>query len=582
LNNPHRKPREVGTISSGPIEDKDLRTKAHRAVRRIFSGRLETTTAGNNTIAISKAATGSGRDSKWTRNTAGNNRAKGKLGWDELGGEYLHFTLHKENKDTMEAIYFMATQLKFNTKNFQFAGTKDRRAVTVQRVCLYRAQVDRLAGLNRVLRGAKVGDFKYEPRGLALGDLQGNEFCITLRDCHFPGEEGLTFDQKLNNAKNLLGIAITAFKEHGFINYYGLQRFGSFATSTDEIGVKLLQEDLEGAIKLILSYSPTILATAKGETEDTKISSDDRNRALALYMWHSGSASVKDILDKMPRKFSTESNLIRHLGTQRRGEKIYERDYQGALNNIQRNMRLMYVHAYQSLVWNTVAGKRWQLHGSKVIEGDLVIMADGETDGKDAEEEIDELGEVIIQPGADDSAAIDGDFTRARPLSKEEAESGKYTIDDVVLPLPGWDISYPPNEIGAFYKEFMGSAKGGHLDPYNMRRKWKDISLSGGYRKLIAKAAPDMSGEVRSYKAENEQLVETDLERLNKTTAATNRGSASTENPIDPASEVGEEKIAVIMRLQLGSSQYATMALRELMKSGGMKSYKADFGGRGG
>jgi tRNA pseudouridine13 synthase len=569
-------------VSSGTIEDKDLRTQAHRAVRRIFSSRLETTTEGNNAIVISKAALSSGRDSKWTRNTAGNNRAKGKLGWDELGGEYLHFTLHKENKDTMEVIYFMATQLKFNTKNFQFAGTKDRRAVTVQRISLYRAQVDRLAGLNKVLRGAKVGDFKYEPTGLSLGDLQGNEFCITLRDCQFPDEEGLDIDQKLIHAKKLLGIAITAFEQKGFINYYGLQRFGSFATSTDAVGIKLLQEDLQGAVKLILSYSPSILATARGETENTKVSSDDRNRALALHMWHTGRAGVKEILDKMPRKFSTESNLIRHLGTQRRGEKIYQRDYQGALNNIQRNMRLMYVHAYQSLVWNTVAGRRWELHGSKVIEGDLIIMGDGETDGKDAEQDVDELGEVIIQPGADDSAAIDGDFTRARPLSKEEAEGGKYTIEDVVLPLPGWDILYPSNEIGAFYKEFMGSEKGGHLDPNNMRRKWKDVSLSGGYRKLIAKAAPGMSWEVKPYKAENEQLVETDLERMNKTTSEVNNGFPPIEKPTVPVPGDEEGKIALVLRMQLGSSQYATMALRELMKSGGMKSYKADFGGRGG
>jgi tRNA pseudouridine13 synthase len=570
----------LGTISSGIIEDKDIRTKAHRAVRRIFSGRLETTTVENNKISISKAATGSGRDSRWTRNTAGNNRAKGKLGWDELGGEYLHFTLHKENKDTMEAIYFMATQLKFNTKNFQFAGTKDRRAVTVQRISLYRAQADRLAGLNRVLRGAKVGDFKYEPTGLALGDLQGNEFCITLRDCHFPGEEDLNFEQKLTNAKRLLGIAVTAFQERGFLNYYGLQRFGSFATSTDEVGLKLLQEDLEGAIKLILTYSPSILATANGENIDTTISSDDRNRALALHMWHTGSSSVKEILERMPRKFSTESNLIRHLGTQRHGQKIYERDFQGALNNIQRNMRLMYVHAYQSLVWNTIAGKRWELHGSKVIEGDLIIMGDAETG--DGEQEVDELGEVIVQPGADDSAAIDGDFTRARPLTKDEAESGRYTIEDIVLPLPGWDILYPPNEIGAFYQEFMGSAKGGRLDPNNMRRKWKDISLSGGYRKLLAKPIRHMSYDVRSYTAENEQLVETDLERLSKATASAGDVVTATETTTEPQVSAEEKKIAVILRLQLGSSQYATMALRELMKSGGVKSYKADFGGRGG
>jgi tRNA pseudouridine13 synthase len=574
LAQPDRKAKELGHVTSEEIEDKDDRTKAHRAVRRIFSNLMETTTEDNNTISISKAFVDS---RKWTRNTAGSERAKGKLGWQELGGEYLHFTIHKENKDTMEVMHFLASQLKFNIKNFQFAGTKDRRAVTVQRASVYRVQADRLAALNKSLRNARIGDFKYENTGLALGDLKGNEFCITLRDCHFPGDEGLKFDERLENAKQLVSRAISEFQQNGFINYYGLQRFGSFSTGTHEVGTKLLQEDLEGAIKLILDYSPGVLAAAQGEIgHNTTISSDDRNRALALHMWKNGH-SANDVIQKMPRKFSAEANIIRHLGREKRGVKTNSKDWQGALSTVQRNLRLMYVHAYQSLVWNVVAGHRWELYGEKVVEGDLVLVGDKAEPDSGPMQEVDELGEVIIQPGVDDSAATDGDFARARPLSKAEAESGGYTIEDVVLPLPGWDIKYPSNEVGAFYKEFMGSARGGGLDPNNMRRKWKDVSLSGGYRKLIAKAGAAMEWEVRSYTSVSEQLVETDLERLGKVLGT----GVAQPKPDDQTGEVGEvaeeKKLAVVLKMQLGSSTYATMALRELMKAGGVKSYKADF-----
>jgi tRNA pseudouridine13 synthase len=280
---------------------------------------------------------------------------------------------------------------------------------------------------------------------------------------------------------------------------------------------------------------------------------------------------------------------------EKKGEKVRDRDFQGAMQAVQRNMRLMYVHAYQSLVWNTVAGRRWENYGSKVIEGDLVIIGD-KREGRKAEEEVDEDGEAIVRPSAADSAAKDGDFTRARPLTKAEAESGKFDIFDVVLPLPGWDVVYPKNEIGDFYKEFMGSEQGGGLDPYDMRRKWKDYSLSGGYRKLLSRPADGMTFEVRGYDEENDQLVETDLERLEKARKQNGMNGKVEEEDVKkedgdvemkddgelPVAKVdGDKFIAVILRLKLGSSQYATMALRELLKAGGLKSFKADFTGRG-
>jgi len=177
----------------------------------------------------------------------------------------------------------------------------------------------------------------------------------------------------------------------------------------------------------------------------------------------------------------------------------------------------MYVHAYQSLVWNFAASERWKRYGSKVIKGDLVIV-DTQA-GKDAvkKDEVDENGEIIVHPAADDVAVNHDDiYERARPLSTEEAESGQYTIFDIVLPTPGYDIEYPDNDIGDFYKEFMMSERGGGLDPADMRRKQKDFSLSGSYRKLLAQVGKDLNFEIKKYYDENEQLVETDYEKIKK------------------------------------------------------------------
>jgi tRNA pseudouridine13 synthase len=160
-----------------------------------------------------------------------------------------------------------------------------------------------------------------------------------------------------------------------------------------------------------------------------------------------------------------------------------------------------------------------------------------------------------------------------------------------VLPQPGFDVEYPKNDIGDFYKDFMGSEKGGGLDPHNMRRGWREVSLSGGYRKFLARPLKPVEFDVYKYVKEDQQFVETDLQRLRQASgeAIQSDRTANGDSKKDVEMEDGEEKeeekeekkLAVVIKLQLASSQYATMALRELMKAGGVKAYKPEFmGGR--
>ena len=548
------------------------------------------------------------------RTSANNNRNQGrtqsqwkKPSWEELGGDYLHFTLCKENKDTMESISWLSKELKTKPGIFQFAGTKDRRAVTVQRVSVYRILADRMISAGRSLRNAKIGNFEYRSSALQLGELSGNEFVVTLRDCDFHYPMPMDCKTIVEGARSIIGAATKHLSERGFINYYGLQRFGTFSTSTSEVGLKLLQGDFKAAVDAILHFGPTSLDGAQDLRSTTdKISREDHARACAI---HSFTTTGNVDLYALPRKYSAESNIIRHLS--RTGQR---NDYLGALQTIQRNLRLMYVHAYQSLVWNMAASERWKRFGSAVAEGDLVLIDEHEDKTKQSfkTEEVDEAGETIIQPSAEDRASDPEDlFTRARPLSKDEADSGTYTIFDVVLPTPGYDIKYPANEMHEFYKDFMASERGGRLDPHDMRRKWKDLSLSGSYRKFLARPSQDISFDVRVYNDENEQFVETDLDRLSKgihenINDVHNNAwkSEPTEMNSDRKhpdhlnnevlcelsdSETGgvrlsgglykDFKIAVILRFQLGTSQYATVALRELMKLGGVRTHKPEFSG---
>ena len=576
LKSPDAKAKTYGKVQSEPMADRELRTQTHQALRRIFSSKLESQTDADGAMWIAAAANQKSRG-QYNREQNARGQQKGKLKWEDLGGEYLHFSIYKENKDTMEVMSFLARQLKAGSKTFDFAGTKDKRAVTVQRASAYRVFADRMQQVGRTLRNASLGDYEYKPHKLELGDLTGNEFVITLRECEIPGNEGMSMDEKIKAANQVVGDAVDSFTKRGYLNYYGLQRFGTFSTRTDTVGVKILQGDFKGACDAILYYSPEVLAAARSpdepESSGDRVSREDRARADAIDMFRNG-GQINASLDILPRKFSAESNLIRHLGKRKS-----HHEYFGGLMMIPRNLRLMYVHAYQSLVWNFAAGKRWELYGDKVVEGDLVMVDEHITAEPAAEEEVDEAGEVVVRPAAEDSAATtDSVFRRARALTAEEAASGKYTIYDVVLPQPGYDILYPANAMTDFYKTFMASEQGGGLDPFNMRRPQKDFSLSGSYRKFIVKPGPDCSYKVEAYARDEEQFVETDWQKIQGRKAeGTGDGEESKMDVAQGAGEV-KDKIAVILKLQLGSSQYATMALRELMR-GGVKTYKADFSG---
>ncbi|KAJ6104754.1 hypothetical protein N7523_011074 [Penicillium sp. IBT 18751x] len=561
MSSPKLKPGELPKITVA-VSDRDLRTKIHQAIRRIFNSQLESSTDGEGFLAVSAAPNRFKRNAQGHR---GGGKGGNRVNWDELGGPYLHFTIYKENKDTMEVLSFIARTLKMNPKNFQFAGTKDRRGATAQRACVLRVQAERLAGLNKTLRNAVLGDFEYRKEGLDLGDLYGNEFVITLRDCEFPGLNKDNPQAAVAQASELVGTSMKNLHQRGYFNYYGLQRFGTFSTRTDTIGVKILQDDYKGAVEGILHYPSHVLAAAlEGDSSTALISTDDKSRAEAIHLFET-TGNVNEALNKLPRKFSAESNVIRHLGRAKN-------DYIGALQTIPRNLRLMYVHAYQSLVWNFAASERWRLYGDKVVEGDLVIVhehrdKDAKSDDAEPASTVDADGEIIVVPqGADSAYAAEDAFTRARALTAEEVASGKYNIFDVVLPQPGFDVIYPANKMTDFYRTFMGSEQGGGLDPFNMRRKWKDASLSGGYRKLLSRMGADYSFDVKLYSEDLEQFVQTDLDKL----------QSSSETPKEAVNAVTGDKLAVILKFQLGSSQYATMALRELTK-GKVREWKPDM-----
>lgn len=122
----------------------------------------------------------------------------------------------------------------------------------------------------------------------------------------------------------------------------------------------------------------------------------------------------------------------------------------------------MYIHAYQSLIWNEMVSRRIKEFGLGLKQGDLVY-----TDNKALTEIIgDELTEQIDEDNDEDNDTLNQNQndnkesenlsrfrTMVKPLTQEDINSGCYSIFDVVMPLPGFDITYPTNECNQWYEE---------------------------------------------------------------------------------------------------------------------------------
>ncbi|RCI11581.1 hypothetical protein L249_7160 [Ophiocordyceps polyrhachis-furcata BCC 54312] len=607
-------------VKSEAISDKFKRGRIHGEIRRIFKSAIETSTEDSGAIIAYRASSRKGKR---------RNRGARGQGRDKPSGEYLHFTLYKDNRDTLDAVNQIARMLRVKPQLIGYAGTKDKRASTTQRCSLRHANQRALAGANGKLWGMATGDYDYRNEPIHLGDLLGNEFVITIKSCRLvvvdndknsvdDAQTPLSTEKLKALLQEHAQSALDHMATHGWINYYGHQRFGTHRIGTHEVGKLILGEKWEDAVNALLYYDEEVAPGSTAPNDDDTSSQqqqqqqqrrEDYARHRACMLFRTG-ADIEEAARLMPPRFAAETCLLRHLTRQ---GKASAKDYGGALTHITRGLRSMYLHAYQSYVWNHAASRRWELFGSSVVEGDLVLI--DEALNKEDEEEDQDNDDLLLDPTTASTSSTTTTTTTvtARPLTAEEALSNRYSIQDVVLPSPGYAVTYPSNALGTFYQDFM--ARDG-LDPHKMRRLRREFSLPGHYRKLVCRFLAPPAVHFRLYHDDAEQMHPTDVHlaprppkrvataadadaadddddddddndrdkkrrKLDADPATTklvaaatdpdhdtasNRAMADAKAATDPAPQSDNpSKIAAILRMQLAKSAYATVAVRELM-----------------
>jgi len=260
------------------------------------------------------------------------------------GGRYLILEVEKRDWDTHHLMRELARQLRISQRRFSWAGTKDKRAVTKQRISIMNLQESDLSRIT--LPDISIRVLGRTNRNIGLGDLLGNRFRIKIREIDCPNPE-----------HRMERITEEIFENGGVPNYFGVQRFGDTRPITHKVGEALVHGKLEDAIFIYLAMP------FPGEPEATRRARQD--------LWES-----RDILQaakSYPGYLRYELAILNHL-VEKPG------DIAGSFNVLSPNLRHMFVHAYQSYIFNRILSQRMSkgLSLKKAIEGDIICFASGD------------------------------------------------------------------------------------------------------------------------------------------------------------------------------------------------------------
>jgi tRNA pseudouridine13 synthase len=255
-------------------------------------------------------------------------------------GEFTIAKIKVYNWETNRLIRAFSKRLMISRRRIGFAGTKDKRAVTTQ-LFSFRCPEEQVRSMG--LKDVFIIDTYRSNKPLEIGDLQGNNFQIRIRDIGL--EDGMI--------SRIAGSTSNEIKESGgFPNYFGIQRFGSIRPITHVIGRHIIKSDFKRAVMDYIGNP--------GEFEKTE--GHSARRRLDAEM------DFKEALDYYPQDYIFERSMIYHLIKN-------PDDWIGAIEQLPDNLRMMFVHAYQSFLFNRILTSRLEkgLSLSSCVLGDIVL-----------------------------------------------------------------------------------------------------------------------------------------------------------------------------------------------------------------
>jgi len=254
------------------------------------------------------------------------------------GGRYAVYRAQKQGLTTLELQNRLAAALGLSRSAVKFPTLKDKKAVTVQFGTARGGGPLRLKGQG--FTAERVG---WLNRPLSPADVTGNRFTATLRDLS-PKEAAHVRDRLAEVAR------------WGLPNYFDEQRFGSRLADGEFPGRLILRRDEGGALQAYLARQQA------GDPAAVRAF-----KAFAAKHWGDWDA----IFERAPRP-SNYRSVLTYL-------RDHPDDVRRALNLITPRVLSLYLAAYQSFLWNRLAGQYLRT----VLETEGVLGATVEIAGQE-------------------------------------------------------------------------------------------------------------------------------------------------------------------------------------------------------
>ena len=319
-------------------------------------------------------------------------------------GRYQLIKLTKTDTETHHAVRELSRRLQVSQRRISWAGTKDKRAVTTQRM-----SIDSLH-LSGPLR---FGTVVVEPIGrsdrpINLGDLDGNDFEVTIRALKGPQ---IDLESAIGRLFEEIRVA------HGLPNFFGVQRFGSIRPVNHLVGRALVEGDAERAV---MTY---VGKPYPDEPEDAK------RARQSVAETH----DFKDALKRMPIRLRYERAMLNHLAK-------HPNDFCGALDALSVNLQRLFVHAFQSYLFNKMLSRRLERGFSLTV-------------------------------GFDGDRVRTSDLQRVRTVVPKNMqalnESLAIGMGTIQMPVPGYDTELSDGVVGQIEREVLAS-EGVDLDEFRI------------------------------------------------------------------------------------------------------------------